>query len=112
MLWFQQQYERYGAVVQTVWRVGYGLWRVVRIPLNPLARRGPGDQRDVQRQDRRAALLSSARQRDAEFVLAVGRAAIDLYSGRLALSDEELHAARARELAATTAAPLRRCGSC
>jgi uncharacterized protein len=35
-----------------------------------------------------------------EFVLAVGRAAIDLYSGRLTLSDEDLHAARAQELAA------------
>src|SRR2546429_6528361 len=32
-----------------------------------------------------------------EFVLTVGHAAIDLYSGRLALSDEDLHAARSEE---------------
>jgi predicted GTPase len=43
------------------------------------------------------------------FVLEVGRASIDLYSGRLALSDDELRAARESDMAATAepAAPVR-----
>src|SRR5437762_2470005 len=38
LLWLQQQNEQYGAVAQTGWRVGYGLWRFLRAVLNALAR--------------------------------------------------------------------------
>jgi uncharacterized protein len=43
------------------------------------------------------------------FVLEVGRAAIDLYSGRLRLSDEELRVAQTRDMSLTTDAvvPIR-----
>jgi uncharacterized protein len=30
LLWVHRQNERYGAVAQTGWRMGFGLWRVVR----------------------------------------------------------------------------------
>ena len=37
VLWVSGNRERYGDVTQTVWSVGYGLWRVVRAVLNPIA---------------------------------------------------------------------------
>ncbi len=44
-------------------------------------------------------------------VLEIGRAAIDLYSGRLALSDDEVRAARERDMADTAPSRSHRCGS-
>ena len=41
-----------------------------------------------------------------EFVLEVGRAAIDLYSGRLALSEEELRLAHERDEAPAAVEPI------
>src|SRR5258708_215283 len=40
LLWVHRQNERYGAAAQTGWRIGYGLWRVVRAVLNPLQAAG------------------------------------------------------------------------
>ena len=40
LLWAQRQHERYGDAAQTGWRVGYGLWRLVRVVLNPLQAAG------------------------------------------------------------------------
>jgi predicted GTPase len=100
VLWFKQQYERYGPVMQTVWKWGYGLWRVVRIPLNPVAAAGQEFSRVFSDKTVDAISYRLRAMVTQEFVLTVGRAAIDLYSGRLALSDEDLHAARAQELAA------------
>jgi len=40
LLWVHRQNERYGAVAQTGWRMGFGLWRVIRAALNPLQAAG------------------------------------------------------------------------
>jgi predicted GTPase len=100
VLWFKQQYERYGPVMKALWRWGYGAWRVVRIPLNPIAAAGQEFSRVFSDKTIDAVSYRLRAMATQEFVLAVGRAAIDLYSGRLTLSDEDLHAARAQELAA------------
>jgi predicted GTPase len=101
VLWFKQQYERYGPVMQALWRWGYGAWRLVRIPLNPIAAAGQEFSRVFSDKTIDAISYRLRAMATQEFVLAVGRAAIDLYSGRLTLSDEDLQAARAEELAAT-----------
>ena len=36
LLWVHRQNERYGAVAQTGWRMGLGLWRIIRAALNPI----------------------------------------------------------------------------
>jgi hypothetical protein len=109
MLWLLQQYDRYGPIAQTVWRWGYGAWRLLRVPLNPIAAVGQevsrvfGDKTvDVIAYRLRTMVTQ-------EFVLAVGRAAIDLYSGRLALSEEDLRDARAQDTStpAEPVAPVR-----
>jgi uncharacterized protein len=109
VLWLKQQYERYGPVMQTVWTWGYGLWRVVRIPLNPIAAAGQELSRVFSDKTVDAISHRLRAMVTQEFVLTVGRAAIDLYSGRLALSEEDLQAARAHELAAAAgpAGPVR-----
>jgi uncharacterized protein len=100
ILWLRQKVDRYGPM----WTVGYNLWRLVRL-WNPVAAVG----REVSRvfDDKVATvLLDRLRARvTQEFVLEVGRAAIDLYSGRLALSEEELRLARERDTAPAAVAP-------
>jgi len=104
VLWLKRKVDRYGPI----WTVGYNLWRVVRL-WNPAAAVG----REISRvfDDKFSmVLLDRLRARvTQEFVLEVGRAAIDLYSGRLALSEEELRIAREREEtpAAVAVAPVR-----
>jgi predicted GTPase len=104
LLWVQQQSNRYGATAETGWRVGYGLWRLVRAVLNPL--QAAGQETSAMFVEKTASALSYRLRAYATrmFVLEVGRAAIDLYSGRLELSDEEVRAAQARD-AAEVAAP-------
>jgi hypothetical protein len=104
-LWVQQQSDRYGAAAETGWRVGYGLWRLVRAVLNPL--QAAGQETSAMFVEKTASALSYRLRAYATrmFVLEVGRAAIDLYSGRLELSDEEVRAAQARD-AAEVAAPV------
>jgi uncharacterized protein len=104
VLWLKQKVDRYGPI----WTVGYNLWRVVRL-WNPAAAVG----REISRVfDDKFAMVLFDRLRarvTQEFVLEVGRAAIDLYSGRLALSEEELRLARERDKApaAVAVAPVR-----
>ena len=109
LLWVQQQNERYGAAAQTGWRVGFGLWRLVRAALNPL--QAAGQETSGMFVEKVASVLSYRLRAYATrmLVLEVGRAAIDLYSGRLALSDDEMRAARERDAAAAAApvAPVR-----
>ena len=78
---------------------------MVRIPLNPIAAAGQEFSRVFSDKTVDAISYRLRAMVTQEFVLTVGRAAIDLYSGRLALSDEDLHAARAHELA-TAAGPV------
>ena len=40
LLWVHRQNARYGAAAQTGWRLGFGLWRVIRAALNPLQAAG------------------------------------------------------------------------
>jgi predicted GTPase len=102
----KQMVDRHGPK----WTVGYNVWRIVRGMWNPTAAAA----REISGvfDNRVAAVLSDGVRRGLtqEFVLKIGRAAIDLYSGRLALSDEELRLAQVRDKAAVAAeltAPVR-----
>jgi hypothetical protein len=97
LLWVHRQSGRYGMVARIGWRLGYGLWRVARAALHPV-------QAVVQEAkdlviDQTGGILSHRLRAYATrlLVLETGRAAIDLYSGRLALSDEEVRSAREHE---------------
>ncbi|MFL6798667.1 MAG: GTPase family protein [Xanthobacteraceae bacterium] len=109
LLWMHRQNERYGATAQAGWRLGYGLWRIARAMLNPL--QAAGQETSGLWVDKAASVLSYRLRAYATrmFVLEVGRAAIDLYSGRLALSVQELGAAQASDMAApeVATAPVR-----
>ena len=104
VLWAWRTIERYGPLAHT----GYRLWRLGRVafdPLTALFREISGQTEDRMSQavvDRARLWLTQA------FVLEVGRAAIDLYSGRLALSPEELREAAAADVATPElSAPVR-----
>jgi uncharacterized protein len=99
LLWVQRQSERYGAAAETGWHVGYGLWRMVRAVLNPL--QAIGQETSGVIVEKTATVLSYRLRAylTRMLVLEVGRAAIELYSGRLALSADEVRAAQAREAA-------------
>ncbi len=109
LLWVQRQSDQYGETAQTGWRVGFGLWRMARALLHPL--QAVGQETSGHFVEKTATVLSYRLRAHATrlFVLEVGRAAIDLYSGRLALSDAEMRAARERDMsiAAAPAAPVR-----
>ncbi len=105
LLWLHRQTERYGGAA----RAGYGVWRLVRAVLNPL--QAAGQETSGAIVDKATNVLSYRLRAYATriLVLEVGRAAIDLYSGRLALSVDELRSAQERDAAADTAplAPVR-----
>jgi predicted GTPase len=110
LLWVQRQSDQYSDAAQTGWRVGFGVWRMVRALLHPL--QAVGQETSGLFVEKTATVLSYRLRAYATrlFVLEVGRAAIDLYSGRLALSDEEIRAARERDMrnaAAEPQAPVR-----
>ena len=109
VLWVTRQWDRYGPLTQALWRWGHGAWRVARIPLNPIAAVGQEVSRIFGDKTFDALFYRLRATLTQEFVLTVGRAAIDLYSGRLALSEEDLRAARAQDLATATepVAPVR-----
>jgi predicted GTPase len=94
LLWAHRQNRRYGAMARTGWRIGFALWRMVRAAFNPLHAAGQetsgafvGKAIDVLSYRVRAYATRL-------LVLEVGRAAIDLYAGRLLLSSDEFQAAR------------------
>ena len=90
MLWLQSRTERYGPVASLGWKLGYGLWRAVRAAINPL--QAVGQEVSGMVLDQTAGVLSLRVRSYATrlLVLEAGRAAIELYSGRLTLSDEEV----------------------
>ena len=90
LLWVQRQNQRYGTVARTGWRMGFGLWRIVRASLNPL--QAVGQETSGVFVEKTAKVLSYRLRAYATrlLVLEIGRAAIELYAGRLALSDEEV----------------------
>jgi uncharacterized protein len=105
LLWVQRQTERYGAAAQTGWHMGFGIWRLARAVLNPIQAAGQETSGFIV--EKTASVLSYRLRAYATrmLVLEIGRAAIDLYSGRLALSEDEVRAARERD-AAEAAAPV------
>jgi uncharacterized protein len=106
LLWVHGQNERYGAAAQTGWRIGFALWRVIRAALNPL--QAAGQETSGLFVEKTTRVLSYRLRAYATrlLVLEIGRASIDLYSGRLALSDEDLRAAQERDMVATAEALL------
>jgi uncharacterized protein len=106
LLWVHRQNERYGAVAQTGWRMGFGLWRVIRAALNPLQAAGQETSGLFLESTTRVLSYRLRAYGTRLLVLEIGRAAIDLYSGRLALSDQDLRAAQERDMAAPPAAAL------
>jgi predicted GTPase len=109
LLWVHRQNERYGAVAQTGWRMGFGLWRVIRAALNPIQAAGQETSGLFLENTTRVLSYRLRAHFTRLLVLEVGRASIDLYSGRLALSDEDLRAARERDMtaAADAVVPIR-----
>lgn len=101
-LWMRSQIERYGPVA----RIGYGVWRALRAAFNPL--QAAGQEVGGVVLDRTADVLSLRMRAYLTrlLVIEIGRAAIDLYSGRLRLSDEEIRAAQQRDMAGATAEPV------
>jgi uncharacterized protein len=106
LLWVHRQNEHYGAIAQTGWRMGFGIWRVIRAALNPI--QAAGQETSGLFLEKTTKVLSYRLRAYATrlLVLEIGRASIDLYSGRLALSDDDLQAARERETAATAEADI------
>lgn len=104
VLWAWRTIKRYGPLAQA----GYRLWRLARLLYDPAT----GLSREISRYTDASittALSGGARRVLTQtFVLEVGRAAVDLYSGRLALSPEELREAAAADIAPTDLpAPVR-----
>jgi hypothetical protein len=100
----KQMVDRYGPI----WTVGYNLWRIVRGIWNPTSAAA----REISGVfHTKLARVFSDRVRARlmqEFVFEIGRAAIDLYSGRLALSEAELQLARERDRVSAAAGRLHR----
>jgi hypothetical protein len=111
LLWVQRQNERYGTVAQSGWRMGFGLWRVVRAALNPL--QAAGQETSGMFMEKTARVFSYRLRAYATrlLVLEIGRASIDLYAGRLRLSDEDMRAARERDMASIVDDPVRECAA-
>ncbi len=110
VLWAHEQTEQYGALAHKGWHLGFGLYRLVRATLNPL--QAAGQETSGLIVEKTASVLSYRLRAYATrlLVLEVGRAAIDLYSGRLTLSDAEIRAAQELDQIAAeapTTAPVR-----
>src|SRR5215471_17660257 len=99
LLWVRRQNTRYGPIARTGWRVGFGLWRIARGALNPV--QAVGQETSGIFTEKTARVLSYRLRAYATrlLILEIGRAAIELYAGRLALSDEEVRIARERDMA-------------
>jgi len=109
LLWVQRQKELYGGIAQTGWRLGFGLWRIIRAALNPLQATGQ-ETSGIFAGKAVGALSYRFRAHVTRLLLLeIGRAAIDLYAGRLALSEEDMRAAQASDqaVAIDSIAPVR-----
>lgn len=107
-LWVQRMVDRYGSAALLAYELGETAWRVARVAMNP----PQAVAQEVRRylSDKGVDYLGGNIRRagTAALIQATGRAAIDLYSGRLRLSAIELaELARADAAAATPEAPPR-----
>jgi predicted GTPase len=109
LLWVQRQNKNYGPIARTGWRLGFAVWRIIRAGLNPLQAAGQETSSSFVGQTTEVLSYRLRTYATRLLVLEVGRAAIDLYAGRLALSDEELNIALERDIAsdARPAMPVR-----
>jgi hypothetical protein len=109
LLWVHRQNKRYGTIARAGWRIGYAVWRIIRAGLNPLQAVGQESSSTFVGQATEVLSYRLRAYATRLLVLEVGRAAIDLYAGRLAFSDEELRVAREQDIGgdAGAAAPVR-----
>ena len=98
LLWVHRQNKRYGTLARAGWRIGYAVWWIIRAGLNPLQAVGQESSSAFVGQATEVLSYRLRAYATRLLVLEVGRAAIDLYAGRLALSDEELRVAREHEI--------------
>jgi uncharacterized protein len=108
--WLQRQADSYGEVARKGWTFGFGAWRVLRGALNPIQAAAQEARTLIMDQAQSALSYRLRAYATRMIILEVGRASIDLYSGRLALSEVELRAARERDLEAAqedATAPVR-----
>jgi uncharacterized protein len=106
LLWVHRQNERYGAAAHTGWHIGFGVWRVIRAALNPLQAAGQETSGLFLENTTRVLSYRLRAYFTRLLVLEVGRASIDLYSGRLSLSDGDLRVAQERDMATTAEADV------
>lgn len=107
-LWVQRMVDRYGAAAWLAYEIGETAWRAARVAVNPLQAVAQEARRYLS--DKGVDYLGGNLRRGATAALihATGRAAIDLYSGRLRLSATELaELARADAASAESEAPPR-----
>jgi hypothetical protein len=106
LLWVHKQNKRYGTLARAGWRIGYAVWRIIPAGLNPL--QAVGQESSSAFLEQATEVLSYRLRAYATRLLAleVGRAAIDLYAGRLALSDEELRVAREHDIVGDAGATI------
>jgi predicted GTPase len=109
VLWVKETNRQHGPLLRTGWDAGSRLWRLARGIFNPMAAVGQETTGGFWWSAFSALSYRARASATRMLIVAVGRAAIDLYSGRLVLSEEELHAAQVADTAAAAgpAAPVR-----
>jgi hypothetical protein len=90
VLWAKRQYDRYGHLAASAWKIGEPLWRAFRFARNPPVALAQEASRALGGQA--TSLLGERLRRVAtqELILLTGRTAIDLYAGHLRRSATEL----------------------
>jgi predicted GTPase len=102
-LWLQRQQERHGALVSAGIRIGYPLYRIGRALLNP-KQAAASELKTLVYGQTEGVLSHRLRSYGTRLiVLEVGRAAVELYSGNLRLSEAEIAEARAVDQAGAAA---------
>lgn len=94
LLWVKRQSDRYGKAALLAAKVGYGVFRLIRLYLDPA--RAVAQEAQSALQGEAGGVLSHRARAYATrmLILEAGRAAVDLYSGNLRLSDDEIASAR------------------
>lgn len=94
LLWVKRQKDRYGKTALLAAKFGYGMFRLIRLYLDP-AKAAVQEAQSALQGEAGGVLSHRARTYATRMlILEAGRAAVDLYSGNLQLSDDEIAAAR------------------
>jgi uncharacterized protein len=104
VLWVHRQNEQYGDAARTGWHVTHTLWRLLRVVISPLQALGQEASSAFALNTGKVLAYRVRSYGTRMFVLEVGRAAIELYSGRLTLSDEEIRTAGTQDTAGAVVA--------